>query len=180
MSIHESPKLILYIAISLDGFIAKPDGDTSWLSIVEKDGEDYGYADFLASVETIIVGRKTFDKIMSMGFDYTSNGKTIYVISHNEIANNVNVKFYSGDLKKLVKNLKENNTRNIYCDGGAEIVNSFLLKNLFDELIISIIPILLGEGISLFKNGLPEQYLTLLEVCHYKKGLVQLHYKVNF
>ena len=179
MSNITSPKLILYIAMSLDGFIAKQDGGLSFLSMVEKDGEDYGYADFMKSIETIIVGRKTYEKVLLMGFDYAAIGKKIFVITRTECSSQRNVNFYTGDIKLLVDNLKCSTNGNIYCDGGAQIVNAFLQMQLFDELIISIIPVLLGNGIRLFNQIQTEQKLTLLGSENFEKGLVQLHYRIT-
>ncbi len=171
--------LILYIAMSLDGYIAKPDGDLSWLSVVEKEGEDYGYHKFVASVDTVIVGRKTYDKVLSMGFDYPHQDKISYIITRTPKASIGNIHFYTDDVRELVKKLKSVPGKNIYCDGGAEIVNLLLENNLFDELVISIIPVLLGSGIRLFKDGRPENKLQLVSSESFESGLVQVHYKVQ-
>lgn len=90
-----------------------------------------------------------------------------------------NVNFYNGSIKDLVKELKSRSGRNIFCDGGAEVVNALLMEQLIDEFVISIIPILLGEGVRLFKAGQPEQDLQLLSIKSFDTGLVQLHYKRN-
>ena len=172
-------KLILYISSSLDGFIAKQDGDLSFLSLVEKEGEDYGYEEFINNVDTVIVGRKTYDKIISMGFEFPHSDKVSYVISRSERPSIGSVQFYSGDLATLVKNLKSKKGKNIYCDGGAEIVNELLKNNLIDEIIISIIPILLGNGIRLFKERSNEQKLVLVSVKQFEKGLAQFHYQID-
>ena len=168
-------KVISYVATSLDGYIAKLDGDISFLLIVDKEGEDYGYADFLKTIDTIIVGRKTYDKILNMGFQYP-NDKNVYVITRNERPDHKRLKFYSGSLKKLVSELKIQQGKNIFCDGGSEIINQLLMDNLINEFIISVIPIILGDGIPLFKNKIPEMNLKLVNCQKFKTGLVQLHY----
>lgn len=170
-------KLILYIAISLDGYIAKPDDDLSFLSVVEQEGEDYGYADFIDTVDAVIVGRKTYDKVLSMGVDFPHADKDAYIITRTPRPAIGNIKFYSGNLKALVEKLKTQEGKHIFCDGGAEIVNELLNHQLFDELIISVIPILVGSGTKLFHDGRPEQKLELVSVKSFKKGLTQLHYK---
>jgi len=170
-------KVILYIATSLDGYIAKPNDDLSFLSIVEQEGQDYGYADFVKTVDTVIVGRKTYDKVISMGFDFPHADKDAYIITRTLRPTIGSVKFYSGDLKTLVGKLKTESGKNIYCDGGAEIVNELLKDNLIDEFIISVIPILVGNGTKLFKDNRPEQKLELVSVKSFDKGLTQLHYK---
>lgn len=170
-------KLILYIATSLDGYIAKPNDDLSFLSIVEQEGQDYGYTDFIKTVDAVIVGRKTYDKVLSMGFDFPHADKDAYIITRTPRPTIGSVKFYTGDLKSLVTTLKSEPGKNIFCDGGAEIVNELLKDNLIDEFIISVIPILVGNGTKLFKDGRPEQKLEFVSVRSFDKGLVQLHYK---
>ncbi|MGN6801240.1 MAG: dihydrofolate reductase family protein, partial [Ginsengibacter sp.] len=85
--------------------------------------------------------------------------------------------FYSGDLTELVQKLKSENGKNIYCDGGAEIINELMRSDLIDEFIISIIPVLVGNGTRLFKDNRPEQNLQLVNVKSFDTGLTQLHYK---
>ncbi|GIZ08164.1 dihydrofolate reductase family protein [Flavobacterium sp. UMI-01] len=172
-------KLSLFIASSVDGYIAKPNDDLSFLKLVEKEGEDYGYAAFTATIDTIIIGRKTYDYVVKeIGSSHYDNGKNdIYVITRTEKPSRGSVKFYTGEVTELVNKLKSENGKNIYCDGGAEIINELLKNDLIDELIISIIPILLGNGTRLFQDGRPEQLLDLVEVKTFDTGLTQLHYK---
>ena len=170
-------KVILYIATSLDGYIAKPNDDLDFLSIVEQKGQDYGYADFVKTIDTVIVGRKTYDKVISMGYNYPHADKETYVITRTSQPSIGSVNFYTGNLKELVEKLKTKKGKNIYCDGGAEIANELMKENLIDEYIISVIPILLGNGTKLFKDGRPELKLKLVSTQQFDKGLVQLHYK---
>lgn len=172
-------KISLFIAISLDGYIAKPNNDLSFLKIVEKEGEDYGYAKFTSAIDTLIVGRKTYDYVLKeIGSSHYDNGeRDIYVISRTPKPNRGRVTFYTGDIAELVKKLKSENGKDIYCDGGAEVINELLKLDLIDEYIISIIPILLGNGTRLFKDGRPEQLLELISSKSFDTGLMQLHYK---
>jgi dihydrofolate reductase len=170
-------KVILYIAISLDGYIAKPNDDLSFLAIVEKEGEDYGYADFVNSIDTVIIGRKTYDWIMDQVPEFIHADKNTYVITRTAKESIGNTSFYTGNLKDLILKLKTEQGKDIFIDGGAEIVNQLLKENLIDEFIISIIPILVGDGIKLFKDGRPEQQLELISSKQFEKGLMQLHYK---
>jgi dihydrofolate reductase len=169
-------KLILYIAMSLDGFIAKPDGDISFLSQVEQEGEDYGYSEFIQTVDTVILGRKTYDKVLSMDLDLPYGDRIVYVLTRSSQQESGKVHFYSGSLPELISSLKSQEGKHIYCDGGAETVNRLLQDNLFDELIISIIPVLLGDGIRLFGKAFQEQKLKLVKTKSFEKGLVLLHY----
>ncbi len=170
-------KVILYISMSLDGYIAQPNDNLGFLSIVEEDGQDYGYNDFVKTVDTVILGRKTYDKIISMGFDFPHSDKETYIITRTPRPNISSLNFYTNDLKSLVYKLKSKKGKNIYCDGGAEIVNELLKNDLIDEFIISIIPILVGNGTKLFKDGRPEIKIELISTKYFEKGLTQLHYK---
>lgn len=172
-------KLILYIAMSLDGYIADKLDGLEFLSIVEKEGEDYGYADFVKTTDTIIIGRKSYDKVLSMGFEYPHTDKKVYIITRTKRPDVGNFQFYNGNLPELVNKLKSEGGKQIYCDGGAEIANELLTNNLIDELIISIIPVLLGDGVRLFKDGRPTQNLQLVSTKQFEKGLTQLHYNIE-
>jgi len=170
-------KLMVFIATSLDGYIATPEGSIDFLKIVQKEGEDYGYSKFKETVDTIIIGRKTFDQVNSMGFEYPHTEQTTYVITRSSRPDNKKVKFYTGNIKELIIKLQREEGKNLYCDGGAEIIDLLIHADLIDEYIISVIPILLGNGISLFKQGRPEQKLELLSSKSFEKGLIQMHYK---
>jgi dihydrofolate reductase len=171
--------LSIYIATSLDGYIAKPNDDLSFLKLVEKEGEDYGYAKFTATIDTIILGRKTYDWVLNkIGASHYDNGeRNVYVITRTGKPGIGKTTFYTGDLTELVQQLKSGNGKNIYCDGGAEIINELLKNDLIDEMIISIIPVLVGNGTRLFQDGRPEQQLELVHTKTFETGLVQLHYK---
>jgi len=171
--------LSLYIATSLDGYIAKPNDDLSFLKLVEKEGEDYGYAEFTSTIDTIILGRKTYDWVLKeIGTSHYDNGqRTVYVITRTERPDVGKTRFYTGNLAELVAQLKSENGKNIYCDGGAEIINELLMNYLVDEFIISVIPVLVGNGTRLFKDGRPEQQLELVNTKTFDTGLIQLHYR---
>lgn len=170
-------KVILYIAMSLDGYIATENNDLDWLSIVEIQNEDYGYENFVQGVDTVIMGRKTYDKVLSFGVDFPHKAKKCYVISRSKTDVDRNVEYYSGDLKNLIEDLKNREGSNIFIDGGSEIVNELLKIDMIDEFIISIIPIFLGNGIRLFKDGRPKQPLNLKSTKEFPSGLVQLWYE---
>ena len=165
--------------MSLDGYIAKPNDDLSFLNRVEKAGEDYGYAEFTATIDTLIIGRKTYDYVLKhVGPSHYDDGqRDVYVITRTERSKVGRTTFYTGDLPELVKQLKSGNGKNIYCDGGAEVINELMKHDLLDEYIISIVPVLLGDGIKLFNDGRPEQILELVTTRTFDTGLVQLHFK---
>ncbi|WP_425800872.1 dihydrofolate reductase family protein [Desulfitobacterium sp. Sab5] len=170
-------KVILYIAMSLDGYIAKENNDISWLNIVEAPNEDYGYGKFVQNIDTVIMGRKTYEKVISLGIEFPHKGKKCYVISRTKTGFDENVEYYSNSLDELIADLKNIEEKNIFIDGGAEIVNELLKGNLIDEFDISKVPIFLGNGIRSFKNGSPVQRLELVSSKSFKTGLVQLWYE---
>lgn len=172
-------QIILYIATSADGYIAKPNEDLSFLSIVQQEGEDYGYADFIQSVDTVIMGRKTYDWVMKQVPEFPHADIDSYIITRSAKPDVGKTRFYTGNLKDLVLKLKSIPGKNIFIDGGAEIVNELMKDKLIDAFIISVIPIFVGSGIRLFNDGRPEQKLELVEVKQFDKGLVQLHYKLS-
>jgi len=169
-------KLILYIASSLDGFIAGPGDDLSFLNPMHVEGEDYGYGEFINGIDTVIVGRRTYDWVINQGVEFPHKDKPCFIITSQEKPAEGNLNFYKGDLKALVTRLKSEKGKNIFCDGGAQVVNYLLREKLFDELIISVVPVLLGDGIKLFQDQRPTQRLELKEVKNYVSGMVQLHY----
>ncbi len=173
---NRTRKVILFIAVSLDGYIATKENGLEFLSLVEDEGQDYSYTDFVNSVDTVIVGRKSYEKVLSMAMEYPLMDKNVYVVTHTPKTSVGSIQYFSGDLKQLVLDQKSKEGKNIYVDGGAEIVNEMLQDNLIDEFYISIIPTLLGTGIPLFKNDRPEQTLKLISTKTFNKGLVQLHY----
>ena len=171
--------LSLFIATSLDGYIAKPNDDMSFLKLVEKEGEDYGYAKFTETIDTIILGRRTYDWVMKeIGSSHYDNGtRDVYVITRTAKPSVGRTTFYTGDLADLVKELKTKEGKNLYCDGGAEIIHELLKNDLIDEFTISVIPVLVGDGTRLFKDNRPEQELEFINSKSFDTGLIQLHYK---
>ncbi|HOY13958.1 MAG TPA: dihydrofolate reductase family protein [Saprospiraceae bacterium] len=172
----ESRKVILFIAMSLDGYIATENDDLSFLDVVAVQGEDYGYAHFVNHIDTIIWGRKTFDKVVSFGGDIPYADKKVFVISRTRSGKKGHVQFVE-NVVPLIEQLKSEEGLDIYCDGGGEIVSELLKHQLIDEMIISVIPHLLGKGKKLFMNNRPPQKLEFVNAKSYKSGLVQLRYR---
>lgn len=168
----------MYIAVSLDGYIARPNDDLNWLSIVEREGEDYGYAAFMQTIDTVIVGRRTFDKVLSMGVEAPYSDKRCYVVTNAPRESQHDyLTFYNGDLRALLQELRQTSGGHIFCDGGAQLAQQFMQLDAFDRYTVSVIPILLGDGIRLFADGRPEMRLKLLQSQAFDSGLVQLTYE---
>lgn len=171
-------KVALYIGVSLDGYIAKPGDDLSFLDLANKEGEDYGYTEFITDVDTYLIGRRTYDWVaQNVGLQhYEKENKTLYVVSRTKSEDTEKIKFFNGTPSELVRQLKSQPGKKIYCDGGSEVIDDLLKNDLIDEIHLSIIPILVGDGIRLFKDGRPEQLFTVGGVKSYDTGLIQLHY----
>ena len=171
-------KVILYISMSLDGYLAGPNDDLSFLNAVMMEGEDYGYGEFTSGVDTYIVGRKTYEVVMGMINDFPQAQQyNCYILTRTAREPENGVTFYSSDLEALISRLKSEPGKNIYCDGGAEIVRLFMEKHLIDEYIISIIPTILGDGKKLFMGGTPPENIELVGSKSFDSGLVQVHYR---
>jgi len=164
-------KIILYIASSLDGYIARENGDVDWLPI----NTDSGYDNFYKSIDTVIMGKKTYDQILTFG-DYPYKGKKSYVFTRNDsLTKDENVEFAS-NVEEFSRNLVSSKG-NIWLVGGSELFSAFLEHKLVDEIILSIIPTVLGKGIPLFQNINQEANLKLIKTTGYS-GFVELTYKV--
>ncbi|WP_404442712.1 dihydrofolate reductase family protein [Sutcliffiella horikoshii] len=171
-------KVIVYIAQSVDGYIAKKDDDISWLSIVDAPGEDYGYGEFVENIDTVIMGRRTYEKVLSFGMEFPHKERKTYVLSNSKNGSDDNVEYYSGDVRELINTISSNSGKHIFVDGGAEVIKEFVRRDLIDEYVISTIPILIGNGVRLFKGTERENKLELVESNSFPSGLVQNRYKV--
>ncbi len=165
-------QLILYIATSLDGYIARSSGAVDWLFT----DQDYGYEDFYNSIDRLIMGNSTYAQIQGWG-DYPYPDKQGFVFSRTMRQDrDANVQFVSGDLASFVKELKSQDGKDIWLVGGAAIAKTCFEHHLVDKLILSIHPLILGEGILLFPAPLPNLPLKLEASQVFSTGLVQLTY----
>ncbi len=170
-------KIILYIASSLDGFIAAPDDNLDFLKMVEKPGEDYGYKAFMEGIDTMIMGNRTYEWVMRHEPDFVSDTDT-YIYSRSFKPNKGNIIFHPGDLAALARDLKSKKGKDIVCLGGAVVTNLLIREGLIDEMVISIIPVILGKGTRLFWDEGHQTNLELISAEKYDTGLVQLRYKI--
>jgi dihydrofolate reductase len=169
------PRCSVFIATSLDGFIARRDGGIDWLSIVERPGEDYGYARFFSDVDALIIGRRTYD--VARGFPaWPYAGKRCVVLTHDPPAALHGETFHTGAPAPLLARLHAEGVRRAYVDGGA-VIRLFLRENLIDDLTLSIVPVLLGDGLPLFDASVPARNLRLAASRSFPSGLVRLTYE---
>ena len=171
-------KTVLYIAMSQDGYIAGENDNIDFLNAYQVEGEDYGYDSFIKTIGSIIVGRKTYDKVISMGYPY-HHDKEVYIISRNKYFSENSPYYYSGDLHSLIDKLKSLKSGNIYCDGGAELATSLISIGLIDKIILSVIPVNLNKGTILFKNGIVPAEFKIENQVEFKTGLKQFTYNLK-
>lgn len=165
----------VYIAASLDGFIAGADDSLDFLSVVQRDGEDYGYAKFAASVDVLVMGRRTYDTALGFpAWPYT--GKRVVVLTHRPATAGHGEEFFAGTVAELVRKLAGEGARRAYIDGGG-VIRQFLAAGLIDDVTLSVIPVLLGRGVRLFGDDGPQQALVMDGVQSWSTGLVQLRYR---
>lgn len=165
-------KIILYIAMSLDWFIAKKDGSIDWLDKFNNSIEDMGYNKFIKKIDIVIMGSKTYKQILSFDCDYPYKKQKGYVFSNKITDKTENVTFVSWSIKKLVDELDGN----IWLVGGANLINQFIEYDLIDEFIIFTMPIFLGDGIRLFEKTNKTSDFTLTKTKSYKNGVIESHY----
>ena len=169
---------IVYIATSLDGYIARKDGNVDWLmEIPNPEKSDFGFSDFMKRIDGLIMGRNTFEVVLQFGeWPYT---KPVFVLSKTmkKIPDTFKGKaeLIYGNLKTIVEELKSKGFNNLYIDGGKTI-QSFLKQDMIDELIITRIPIILGSGISLFEEMDSELKLEHVETKILNNTLVKSRY----
>lgn len=170
-----APRVSVFIATSIDGFIARPDGALDWLARVEDPADDHGYAAFMATVDAIVMGRATHEVIA--GFDpWPFTGKRVVVRTTRPLDARHGEETHAGDLAPLVARLGDAGVRRLYLDGG-QTVQQGLREGLVDDLTISVIPVVLGSGIPLFTTGLPQSDWRLTGTHSHPTGLVQLRYE---
>lgn len=171
----EKSKRIVYIATSLDGFISRKNGDIDWL--VEDPSYDY-YPEFIKNVGVILMGAATYEKVMSFGIDWPYQKQMSYVFTHKKVhAEEKNIQFTDEDISSFMNKIQNETTGDIWIMGGSNLINQFLKKGLVDEIIVGILPIVLGGGIPLFTEQ-DDIKLELTKVSSYEKGMVQIHYNV--
>ncbi|WP_440766705.1 dihydrofolate reductase family protein [Natronorubrum sp. DTA7] len=175
----------LYIAASLDGFIATEDGGVEWLEAYQNErdaggSDDSGgsYEDFFASVDCLVMGARTYEQVLTFG-EWPYGEKPTFVVTHRDLPLATDrVELFAGDLRELVDDLTARYDRS-WLVGGAALSQAFLRRHLIDEIRLTVVPVLLGRGIPLFDDGGVERELTLLESPSSADGLVELRYGVG-
>lgn len=174
----------LFIASSIDGYIARKDDSLDWLDSFEGEApeqnqEDYGYLKFISGIDTLVMGSSTYKVVMGMGVEWPYKEDS-YIVSHGNVEIN-SPKTYlldANQLEKKIDELKKKEGKDIWLVGGGKLISTFLNMNLVDEMILSIIPVLLGSGIPLFPiQEHSDLKFQLVESQSFKSGVINLHYK---
>jgi dihydrofolate reductase len=173
-------KLSVFIACSVDGYIADDNDSLDFLHPMHDDAEDYGYNAFYEGIDTVIIGRKTYDKVMSFEGPFPHEDKTCYVFSRKAHGNTPWAIFVRDNPIEFVQRIKAEKGKGIYCDGGGTLVSQLIAARLVDELILSVVPCTLGRGVRLFHENMGGyRKMQLLLSKSYPSGLVQLRYALN-
>ncbi len=171
-------KVVLYIAVSLDGYIARSSGAVDWLGgNGDEPNADYGYDVFYETIDTIVMGRTTYDQLINeLSPDvWMYGGKKCYVATTGEMPANDHAEFISGDIVSFVNSIKEGQGKNIWLMGGGKVIDQFIKRDAIDMYIVTVIPEVLGEGIPLFLRDNPEIKLRLIG-AKITDGMVELTY----
>ena len=172
--------VIVHIATSADGYIARPDGDLEWLTSRPAPEGFYGINAFTRSIDTKLLGRKTYEVSLHMGGKFDS--KTRYIVFSRQAPPAdapSGVEFVNGAIGPFVNRLREHPGKNIWLMGGGELIASFLDEQAIDEFVISVAPVFIGDGIPLIARRHRHVPLELHAIERFEDGLVQLHYRVQ-
>lgn len=172
----DRPKISIYIAVSIDGYIARKDGGLDWLDRVGGFDEDYGFKKLLNSLDALIIGRKTYEVATTVPDPYP--GKRVVVLSNSLNSVRSDMELFRGDLNQLASQLHSEGIKHIWIDGGVTI-SQFLDLQMVDSMTLSVIPIILGSGIPLFNPIGKDQACRLISSQSYPSGLVQLIYEMQ-
>ena len=173
-------KIIVHIATSADGYIARLDGDLEWLTSRPAPEGFYGMNAFMQSIDTKILGRNTYEASLRMGAKFDSKDRHI-VFSRQPPPSGAppGVEFTNEAVRPFVNRLLEGTGKDIWLMGGGEIIASFLDAHAIDEFVISVVPVFVGDGIPLIARRHRHVPLTLRSTERFEDGLVQLHYDVG-
>jgi dihydrofolate reductase len=169
-------EITYYAATSLDGYVATPDGGLDWLKPFEASGEDYGYARFYASVDALLMGRKTYEVVQDFA-QWPYAAKPSWVFARHALSRlHPDVLATSASPLEIVEQVEASGMRHAWLVGGGQLAAAFREAGLIDRVIVSVIPVLLGRGIPLFGAGGEARQLVLERVQHWPDGVVQIQY----
>lgn len=170
-------EIILYIAVSKDGFIADKKGGIAWLEKYNSGKEDYGYNDFYHSIDALVMGKNTYNQLLTFGRWPFAKKKSYVFADKDTQTTNRDIEIVTTDVATFMKKIERFGTKRLWLMGGAQIIESFYKLNLIDEYIIAVMPEKLGEGIALPKQIFQAKDLKLVDTIKYpQSGIVQTYY----
>ena len=172
-------KVIVHIATSADGYIARPDGDIDWLTSRPAPKGFYGMSTFVKTIDTKVLGRKTYEMSLRLGAKFDSKTPTLVFTRHAPSDAPPGVEFVSEAVGPFVSRLRGQPGKDIWLMGGGEIIASFLDAGAIDEFVVSVAPVFIGEGIPLIAPRHRHVPLHLCSVERFEDGLVQVHYGIR-
>ncbi|WP_242920915.1 dihydrofolate reductase family protein [Pontibacter liquoris] len=174
-------RVILYIAASQDGYIARPDGSIDWLedAAYALEGVDFGYSAFMQSIDTTLMGHTTYKQVLGFDAPFPYSDKTNYVFSRSAHPDTAQAHFVHEDPATFTRQLQQLPGKDIWLIGGSELNTVLLNAGLINEVIITTIPVILGQGIPLFAIGAQETKLHLHHSRSYQNGFVQTRLEVQ-
>ena len=175
----KSRKVIVHIAASADGYIARPDGDLAWLTSRPAPAGFYGMNEFMKSIDTKILGRKTYERSVQLGAKFDARNPTIVFSRTSPLNAPSGVEFVNQPITDVVSRLRTKPGKDIWLMGGGEIIASFLDEGAIDDFVISVVPVFIGDGIPLIARRHLHVPLDLLSTERFDDGLIQLHYRVQ-
>jgi dihydrofolate reductase len=170
-----TPRLSVFVAATLDGYIADVGGSLDWLHAAAVEGEDFGYDELLSTVDALAMGRGTYDYIAHLD-PLPFGDRPTYVFTHREAASRAGVTFWASSPEEAVREWSHRGYGRVYVDGG-KLISSFLDVGLIDDLTVTVVPLLLGEGMPLFSPSPRVTPLELESVRGYPSGMAQLRYR---
>ena len=170
----------LFIAVTIDGFIARENGSLDWLfELANPNQEDHGYNDFIAEIDTIIIGRRTYEQLIGFGIEWPYGNCKTYVATKQQ-----NFRIKSGNTlitnridDSFIAHIKTESSKNSWLVGGGDLITQFLNEHAIDRMILSIIPIVLGNGIRLFPDRPKESKFKLVSAVRFETGIVNITYQ---
>lgn len=172
-------KIILYTAVSIDGFIAKENGNIDWLSFLNNEAtDDHGYKEFYETIDVTLIGNKTYQQILTFPVPFPYPEKKNYVFTRQKREPTEYVEFINDDICEFVSKLKNQPGKDIWLVGGGQLNQILLKSHLIDEIIMTIIPVVLGKGIHLFGEQAFLQKFKYSSSQTFPTGCVQIKYTI--
>jgi dihydrofolate reductase len=171
----QDPHFVLYIATTLDGYVASTDGSIEWLTSLETHGEDNGYSSFYETIDALVMGSSTYEQVLGFG-EWVYAGKPSYVLTSRSLTTERDDVIFMPDIDTVVADIYQRRLHRIWIVGGGKLASLFMTRGLVNEYILSLIPIILGTGISLYQS-VPTQKLTLVQTKAFASGVVELRYE---